>query len=147
MSTDEALWRLSQFGQGSLGDFIGLSQDDIANHPRAFLLKHYSVKQDVKRRIPTKAQSIQAAESSEVIEVVTEYIRFELHDPQTAIRELIRYHETASKAGQAAQVLNELPMMDELINRMLAAGMNPEEVFNRMLGKLRVEQDAIGDGH
>jgi hypothetical protein len=131
MTTDEALWRLTEFGRGSLGDFIGLSQEEIAKHPKAFLLKHYSIKRETKH--------------VGAIEFVTDHIRFELHDPQTADREIIRYHETASKMGQAGKIINELPMLEELINRMLAAGMNPEEVFNRMLGKLRVEQPALDD--
>lgn len=79
MSAAEVLARLSGHARGDLSEFIGLSEDQIKEHPQAWLLKKY------KRREQKDG------------EIITE---IEIHDPQAAQVHLGRYHKLFVDKGE-----------------------------------------------
>src|SRR5574338_427563 len=79
MGANEVLARLSDHARGDLGEFLGLDEQDIREHPKSWLIKRY--KKTVTRR----------GRSDNPIE--TEVVEIELHDPQAALVHLGRYHK------------------------------------------------------
>lgn len=79
MSADEVLVRLSEHARGDLGEFLGLEESEVRNHPKSWLVKRY------KRTITRRGKSDDPIE--------TETVEIELHDPQAALVHLGRYHK------------------------------------------------------
>lgn len=78
MSADEVLSRLSDMARADIGDFLDLDITKLKRHPQSRLLKR------VKRTIKTRTIG--------EVEETTEVIEIELHDPQSALVQLGRYH-------------------------------------------------------
>lgn len=68
MAADEVLARLALMARGDLGDFAGLTEAELAQHPQSYLL--HTIK---RRTIPQKGG-----------EAITE-LEIKLHDPQAAL--------------------------------------------------------------
>lgn len=82
MDASEALMRLSEMARADVGDFAGLSADEIRAHPKSFLLK--KLKQTV--RYDSMSRPIETVE-------------LELHDPQSALVQILK--ELHLNAGEA----------------------------------------------
>lgn len=76
MTADEALIRLSEQARGSLADFTDVELlADLKDHPKAYLIKHLTtdVHEDKAGKVHYKT-------------------RFELHDAQRAIEDILKIH-------------------------------------------------------
>lgn len=73
MTANEALMRLSEMARADVGDFVGMSADEIKEHPKSFLLKK------VKR-------TVRYDKLSRPIETV----ELELHDSQSALVNVLK---------------------------------------------------------
>lgn len=70
MAATEVLARLTMMARGDLGDFAGLSEKELAEHPQSYLL--HTIK---RRTIPQRGSDIEP-----IVE-----IEIKLHDPQAAL--------------------------------------------------------------
>lgn len=113
MSADEVLFRLGEQARVDLRDFIGLSTDELKNHPRAWLVKKY------------KRRTVQG-EGGET----REQIDIETVDSQSALTTLARHHGLL-KDGVTINVNIELVV--QLIDALQQANLDPAEIFQRMI--------------
>lgn len=106
MDASEALMRLSEMARADVGDFAGLGADEIKSHPKSFLLK--KLKRTV--RYDSLSRPI-------------ETIEFELHDPQSAIVQILReLHLTAGEATDRSEhVITDNSERARRINELLDA--------------------------
>lgn len=114
MSKDEVLYRLSMHAGGDLRPLMGLSTDELKAHPLAWLVK----KHEVKRRRLTSA-------------VTEETVRIEIHDPQAALNTLLKYHQI--EAGQPTEIIQVMPLLEQLIPELTRRGVKASDVFEAML--------------
>lgn len=70
MAATEVLARLTMMARGDLGDFAGLSEKELAEHPQSYLL--HTIK---RRTIPQRGSDVEP-----IVE-----IEIKLHDPQAAL--------------------------------------------------------------
>jgi hypothetical protein len=70
MQANEVLMRLSAHATADVTDFIGLSDNELKSHPRAWLLKKYE----------------------KIIDGEKERIKVEVHDPQAALIHIGKHH-------------------------------------------------------
>lgn len=76
MGATEVLVRLSEHASADMGEFMGYEWGELATHPQSRLIKK------AKRTLRTEKDG-----------AVTEYTEIELHDSQTALAHLGRYHK------------------------------------------------------
>ena len=150
MSADEAMLRLSGHASGDMRQFIGLSMEELKQHPNAWLIKEIKfdvVLPDKKRKKPTsEADATDAKKHSEADvgngddaepEKPFVYVdQIKLYDSQSALVTLLRQHQLAS--GKPTEIMN-VPQLAELIELLVAAGKDPTSVFGRMVDKLKAE--------
>lgn len=95
MSADEALMRLSEEARGRLVDFVGLSIDELKQHPQAHLIKK------LKRTVRTAFQNDQPE--------TIESIELEIYDAQAAIVHILKeQHLRAGEATERAEIVDNL---------------------------------------
>lgn len=115
MSRDETLYRLGEYGRGDLREFIGLSASEIAEHPRAWLIK----------KVKTKTRKVNSI-------AIDEYVEFELNDPQAALNSIAKYHGLL-KDGVTVNINVQLVM--QVVEALEAAGIDPVQTFEKMIQK------------
>lgn len=77
MTAGEALARMTEHARGDIGDFIGLTEDEIRNHPSARIVKKYK-----RTRRTERGKDNQPGATVEVVEL-------ELYDAQSALKEIL----------------------------------------------------------
>lgn len=77
MDAQEVLTRLSAHARGDVAEFLGLSEEELNEHPQSFLVKKF--KRKVRRFGKDQGEE--------------ETIELEIHDPQTALVHLGRHHK------------------------------------------------------
>jgi phage terminase small subunit len=100
MSADEAMYRLSQQGRGSLATFMGLSVPELKEHPDAHLLHKVKV---TARIIPTRDKD-KEPEREETIE-------YEIYNAQSALTAVLK--EQHLRAGEATEITDDASFTDE----------------------------------
>ncbi len=113
MSADEVLYRLGEQARVDLRDFIGLSTEELKNHPRAWLVRKY------KQRSTVVAGA-----------VTQEQVDIETVDSNSALTTLARHHGLL-KDGVTINVNIELVV--QLIDALQQANLDPAETFQRMI--------------
>lgn len=83
MGFEEVLSRISDIGRGDLGEFLGLSVDELKQHPRRRLLK----------KVERKLQTI-PVKDADPIEVET--VKLELYSAENALFHLWKHHQIVS---------------------------------------------------
>lgn len=132
MPLEEVLYRLSAHAAGDLRPLMGLSTEELKEHPQAWLIKKY-------RR---KTHILRSRDGDPRIEEVN--VEIEINDPQAALNTLLKYHQVAS--GQPTEIIQVMPIIEELYARLQEAGLSPADVFNRMLQKAAEETRIKRDG-
>lgn len=117
MGRDEVLYRLSMHAGGDLRPLMGLSTDELKAHPLAWLVKKHEVK---RRRLASN--------------VVEETVRIEIHDSQAALNTLLKYHQI--EAGQPTEIIQVMPILEQLIPELIKRGMKASDVFEAMIREL-----------
>jgi phage terminase small subunit len=103
MSASEALYRLNQHAIGDMGQFIGLSEEELIKHPQSQLIKKYKMK-----RVTRTDQNGEVE--------VEDTIQLELYDSQSAIKEILKTRRLDSgQATENTQIILRTGMdLDEL---------------------------------
>lgn len=114
MSRPETLYRLSEHGRGDMRDFIGLSSDELKNHPKGWLIKKY------------KQKSHLLGDSN----IVEKYIEIELTDPHTAVTTIAKHHGLL-KDGVTININIEL--VQQMYAVMAEVGADPEQVMRELI--------------
>lgn len=104
MSADEALLRLTEHARGDLSEFIGLDVQQIAEHPRARLIKKY------KRTVRTGKD-----------DYCEERVELELYDAQVATIHILKErHLMAGEATERSEVTDTTFDDEERLRRIAA---------------------------
>lgn len=98
MSADEALYRLSEHARGDMGDFMGLSLDQLKKATKTRLIKKF------KRTVTTLAGEGESA-------LVEEKIELELYDAQMALTQILK--EQHLRAGEATERTDVTTLSDD----------------------------------
>jgi len=107
MSADEAMARLSQHARGNLGDFLGLSPEELKQHPQSHLLK----KVKITNRSGGRGED-------RWTEVRTE---FEIYDAQAAdLAVLKEQHLRAGEATERSETVDKTLDDAERVKRLTA---------------------------
>lgn len=133
MSKDETAYRLSEHARADMRDMIGLTMDEIKNHPKAWLIKELSF--DVVIPKPTRPSSVQDDENEETESLPESFVyvdRIKLHDAQAALNTIARHHGLL-KDGVTINV--NMDLVSQLVSALEAAGLNPTETLEKMLQK------------
>lgn len=108
MTSNEALYRLSQQGRGRVVDYLGLSIEELKTHPQAHLL--HKVKH-TRRYIPSFDE--------EKPDEVEDKIEYEIYNAQSAIALILK--EQHLKAGEATEIVDDASLTDETRASRIAA--------------------------
>lgn len=110
MSADEALALLSEHARGNLGDFLGLSVEELIAHPQAYLLQEVERTQ---RIIPVKDGA----------PITEEKVKLKLYGAQPALIAILK--EQHLNAGEATEIVDDARLTDDArvarINELLDA--------------------------
>lgn len=137
MSSEEAMLRLSGHASGDMRDFIGLTMDEIKQHPNAWLIKEISYDVAWPRPERRKPTSLASAEEVKTTPDAIVYVdRIKLYDAQSALLSIIKQHQLTT--GQPTENVN-IPQIAELIQLLTAAGKDPTSVISRMVDKLKAD--------
>lgn len=100
MSADEALARLSMSARSDLGEFLQLTPNELANHPRSHLLHKVKI---TTRTIPPKDKDSEPE--------FEEKVELELYDAQAAQLAILK--EQHLRAGEATDITDDASLTDE----------------------------------
>lgn len=102
MNANEAMKLLDEHSRGDLSQFMGLSVEELKEHPNSHLIKRLRVK------------TRQYKENDEL--VTEETIDIELHDPQAAVKEILKVRRIDNnQATEVNKVVFQTGMdMDDL---------------------------------
>ena len=108
MSAKEALYRLNQHATGNIGNFVGLEEHEIKDHPLRHLIKKIKIK-TVTRVVEKHKDRPDETEEEKTIDL-------ELYDAQSALKEILKIRRIDSgQATEATQVILKTGMdFDEL---------------------------------
>lgn len=124
MPANEAMARLSMSARSDLGQFIGLSEVQLKQHPQSFLLK----KVKFTRRTGGRDED---AWSEEKVEL-------ELYDAQAAQLAIIKEHHLI--AGEATELVGVLP--PDVLEYLRRLGVLPADAFEQFVQLIREKAEA-----
>lgn len=128
MSADEVLARLTDLGAGDLGEFIAINENGgfsfdlrkAKRRGRLHLLKK------IRNKIETRHERTGRKDESgkPIVDlVVTEQIELELHDPESPLEKLGRYHGLWKDREDGKEDSGNAPLSPEVAAAMIAAGL------------------------
>lgn len=133
MSKEETAYRLSEHARADMREMVGLTMEEIKNHPKAWLIKELNF--DVVVSKPSHPHSVQDDENEKTESPSLPFVyidRIKLHDAQSALNTIARHHGLL-KDGVTINV--NMNLVSQLISALEAAGLNPTETLEKMLQK------------
>lgn len=112
MSKEETLYRISAQGRSDIRDFMGLTTEEIREHPNGWLIKKFKRKAIITELLPGG--------------VIHEHVEVELLDPQAALINIAKHHgllvEKHEHTGADGGPILTKMMTDEELERIASGG-------------------------
>lgn len=131
MSKQETMYRLSEHGRGDLAQFIGLSSEEIKNHPKSWLIKKFKRDATIHELLPGG--------------IMEETIELEMLPPQSALTTIAKHHGLLK---DDVTININIELVTQLYTVLKEIGADPEQTLRELmeagLARKRVSTDSAG---